>query len=80
MAVTAPSDDSCPVWDAMGAARCRSHVHVETQVDIAGGLTATNAPVLQRAVAHQDGDVVRWDTQRLQTIDDLPVEISLRVY
>src|SRR5438105_13963655 len=54
-----------------------SNVHVETEVDVAGSLSAPDSPVLRLALPERDADVVSWDTECLEPVDDLGVEVPL---
>ena len=49
------------------------------EVYIARCHTATNPPVLEREVAHEDRHVVSRDAERLEAVDDLTVEGALGV-
>jgi lactam utilization protein B len=53
------------------------HVHVKTQINIARGLTASDAPVFHRQIAQANQHVIARDAQWLQTGDDGVVEIAL---
>src|SRR4051812_6884019 len=58
----------------------RSDVDLEAEVDVAGRLTATDAPVLARLFAQHDFDVILRDPERFEVGDDGAIEVPLRIH
>src|ERR1700722_3321258 len=56
-----------------------SNVDVEPEIDVTGSDAATNPPIAESNVAHNDRDVVSRNAERLEALDDFAVQSALRV-
>lgn len=63
---------------AAGAGSLRvSDFEVESQIDVTGGLTTSDSPILQRTLVQHDHDVHRGDAQSFESVSDALVQIAL---
>lgn len=56
-----------------------SHVHIESEVDVAGGLPAADAPALGRQVPDDHGHVIARNLELGDAVDHLGVQPPFRV-
>jgi hypothetical protein len=52
-------------------------VHVEAEVDVARGLSSPDPPVLGLGLPEVDRDMVSWDAEHREPLNDLGLEVPL---
>ena len=55
------------------------HLDREPEFDVARGLSTADSPVFYRSVPDQNGDVIAWDTEVGEAIDDARIQAAFGV-